>query len=375
MGNVINTFVTFNTFITFRQSYFFRIFIYFSGMANREPVLECVPNFSEGRDPAKIAAIADEIRSVHGAQLLHVDTSPAANRTVMTIAGAPGAVVEAAYRAIRKAASVIDMRLQDGVHPRIGATDVCPLVPLYNMEMEEAVAYARLLAGRVGQELQIPVYLYEYAATTPYRRALPDIRRGQYEGLAGKMMQPDWKPDYGPAVFAPSYGATVIGARDILVAFNISIDTKDVGKAVYIAERIRERGFVRRDGGARMRVPGLLPRVRAIGWYMDDFECAQVSMNLLDYRASSPLQVWEACRQLAEEVGVSLVGSELIGLMPETCLLEAGSYSYKQQKEPAPSDKALLSAAGIRYLGLDQVKPFDPEEKILEHALRRERVI
>ncbi len=344
-------------------------------MANREPVLECVPNFSEGRDLAKIAAIAGEIRSVAGAKLLHVDTSPAANRTVMTFAGMPGAVIESAYRAIRKAAEIIDMRLQDGVHPRIGATDVCPLVPLYHMETEEAVAYARQLAERVGTELRIPVYLYEHSAAAPHRRALPDIRRGQYEGLASRMTLAEWKPDYGPDVFAPSYGATVIGARDVLVAFNISIDTKDVGKAVYIAERIRERGYVRQEGGIRVRVPGLLPKVRAIGWYMADFECAQVSMNLLDYQVTSPLQVWEACRQLAAEVGVSLVGSELIGLMPEACLLEAGSYNYEQQKEPAPSGKELLIAAGIRHLGLDQVKPFDPEEKILEYALRRTGVI
>ncbi len=344
-------------------------------MANHEPILECVPNFSEGRDPVKITAIAEAVRSVDGVALLHVDTSPAANRTVMTFAGAPSAVTEAAFRAVGKAAEVIDMRLQGGVHPRIGATDVCPLVPLYGMEMEEAVVYSRQLADRVGQELQIPVYLYEYSATAPYRSALPDIRKGEYEGLATKMTQPDWVPDYGPAEFTPSYGATVIGARDVLVAFNISIDTRDVRKAVYIADRIRERGFVQREGKTPVRVPGLLPKVRAIGWYMADFECAQVSMNLLDYRVSSPLRVWEACRQLAGEAGVSLVGSELIGLMPEVCLLEAGRFAYELQDPGIPAGEEIYIEAGIRHLGLDRVKPFDPEEKILEYALRRAELI
>jgi len=251
-------------------------------MTPNRSILECVPNFSEGRDPEKIAAIAEAIRSVPEAHLLHVDVSPAANRTVMTFAGAPEAVTEAAFRGISKAAELIDMREQEGVHPRIGATDVCPLVPLYGMQMEEAVDCARRLGTRVGEELGIPVYLYEYAATADYRRALPDIRKGQYEGLSARMQQPEWRPDYGPAAFTPASGATVVGARDVLVAFNISIDSKDVTKATYIADRVRERGFVLRNGAERTRVPGRLQKLRAIGWDMGDFDFAQGSMNLLD---------------------------------------------------------------------------------------------
>jgi len=340
-------------------------------MSTSRPILECVPNFSEGRDPGKIAAIAAAIRSVPGAQLLHTDVSAAANRTVLTFAGEPEPVAEAAFRAIAKAAEVIDMRQQAGVHPRIGATDVCPLVPLYGMEMAAAVACAQQLADRVGKELGIPVYLYEYAAKAAYRRALPDIRKGQYEGLADKMSRPEWLPDAGPATFTPATGATVIGAREVLVAFNISIDTKDERKAAYIADRIRERGFVRQEGAGRVRVPGLLPKVRAIGWYMADFGCAQVSMNLLDYRVTSPLAAWEACTRLAAEAGVTLIGSEVIGLIPEACLLEAGAFARQQQGLPPAEDKRQLVDAAIAWLGLDRVKPFDPQEKVLEYALQR----
>ena len=296
-----------------------------------EPILECVPNFSEGRDNDKINAIADAIRSVAGVSLLHIDTSKAANRTVMTFAGEPQAVTEAAYRSIQKAAALIDMRSQDGVHPRIGATDVCPLVPLYNMDMDAAIACAAQLGERIGSELNIPVYLYEHSAAAAHRRALPDIRKGQYEGFAEKIQQPGWAPDYGPAAFTPASGATVLGARDVLVAFNISIDTQDEAKATYIAERIRERGYIETVGGKRRKIPGMLSKLRAIGWYTSDFGSAQVSMNLLDFRVSSPLKVWQACKALAEEVGVSLIGSELIGLMPEACLLEAGSYVFLQR--------------------------------------------
>lgn len=344
--------------------------INFTSMSEKQPILECVPNFSEGKDPVKIEAIATAIRSVPGAKLLHIDISPAANRTVMTFAGRPEAVVEAAFRAIQKAAEIIDMRQQEGVHPRIGATDVCPLVPLAGMTIEEAVGWSRQLGERVGAELGIPVYLYEYSAGKPHRKALPDIRKGEYEGLAEKMKTADWAPDFGPTVFVPEKGATVIGARDILVAFNISLNTQDVAKAAYIADRIRERGHFITENGKRKRVPGLMPKVRAIGWYMADFECAQVSMNLLDYRVSSPLQVWEACTAVAAELGVTLVGSELIGLMPEACLIEAGTFSYLKRHLPMPEDRQLLIYEAIDYLGLNKVKRFDPQEKVLEYALR-----
>lgn len=263
------------------------------------------------------------------------------------------------------------MRLQEGVHPRIGATDVCPLVPLNGMSMEEAVRWAQKLGARIGNELEVPVYLYEYAAAAAHRRALPDIRKGQYEAFAEKMKQEGWLPDYGPAIFRPSTGATVLGARNILVAFNISIDTKDVTRAQYIADRIRERGYVKTEDGRRIKVPGILPALRAIGWYMDDFGTAQVSMNLLDYQLTSPLKVWEACTALAAEAGVSLIGSELIGLMPESCLLEAGSYVYMRAGQQPPAEPHLLVHAAIELLGLNRVKPFDPQEKVLEYALRK----
>lgn len=333
-------------------------------------ILECVPNFSEGRDSGKIAAIADAIRSVPGAQLLHIDTSPAANRTVMTFAGEPAAVVEAAYLAIQKAAEVINMSQQAGVHPRIGATDVCPLVPLQGMSMEETIGYSRELGQRVGDELGIPVYMYEHSATKDHRRALPDIRKGQYEGFAEKIQQPDWLPDYGPAVFTPRSGATVIGARDVLVAFNISIDTQDVTIAEHIAQRLRERGYYINENGVRTKVPGQMKKLRAIGWYMADFGSAQVSMNLLDYRVTSPLKVWQACSTLAAEAGVQLIGSELIGLMPESCVLEAGEFYLQEQGKTAVQKEEVI-AAGIDCLKLDKVKPFPPEEKILEYALQR----
>ncbi|XZF15368.1 glutamate formimidoyltransferase [Chitinophagaceae bacterium MMS25-I14] len=339
---------------------------------NTDAILECIPNFSEGRDHAVIQAIAAAINDVDGAFLLHTDISAAANRTVMTFAGHPEAVVEAAFRGISKAAELIDMRAQEGVHPRIGATDVCPLVPLAGMTMDDAVAYSRKLGARVGEKLGIPVYLYEHSATAPHRRALPDIRQGQYEGFADKMNRPGWQPDYGPHTFVPEKGATVIGARNILVAFNISLDTKDVDIATHIAAQMRERGYSHTTPeGKKEKIPGLLSKLRAIGWYMADFECAQVSMNLLDYRETSPLKVWETCAVLAAEAGVKLTGSELIGLMPEACLLEAGTYSYLRRQQELPEDPQLIVMAGIDYLGLHQVKPFDPQEKILEYALHR----
>lgn len=340
-------------------------------MTTTQPILECVPNFSEGRDEAKINAIADAIRSVEGAELLHVDTSPAANRTVMTFAGAPEAVTEAAFKAIKKAAEVIDMTEQLGVHPRIGATDVCPLVPLKGMTTEEVVRWSNVLGKRVGEEIGVPVYLYEHSTSAEHRRALPDIRKGQYEGFAEKMILPEWAPDYGPVVFSPQTGATVIGARDLLVAFNISLNTDDVTQANFIASRLRERGYMEKtSGGERLRTTGLLRKARAIGWYMEDYKQAQVSMNLLDYRVTSPLQAYQACVAVASQFGIEVVGAEVIGLIPESCLMEAGEFSFLHSGQATVGDKALLVAEGIRYLHLDALKPFHPQEKVLEYALQ-----
>jgi glutamate formiminotransferase len=318
---------------------------------------------------AKIEAIATAIRAVDGVTLLHIDISPAANRTVMTFAGEPAAVIDAAYAAIAKAAVVIDMTTQDGVHPRIGATDVCPLVPLAGMDMQEAVEWSHKLGERVGKELGIPVYMYEHSAKASHRKALPDIRKGQYEGFAEKMKKEEWRPDYGPVEFVANTGATVIGARDVLVAFNIALDTQDVTKANYIADRIRERGYMQNENGVKTKIPGLLPKLRAIGWYMADFECAEVSMNLLDYRITSALEVWKTCEALAANVETKLIGSEVIGLIPEACLIETGSFVYLKKGEDVPEDKKMLLEAGIQYMGLDKLKPFNPQEKVLEYAL------
>lgn len=332
---------------------------------NPQAILECVPNFSEGRRPEVIEAIASAVRGVQGAKLLHVDTSPAANRTVLTFAGAPKAVEEAAFRAVGKAAELIDMRSQAGVHPRVGATDVCPLVPLAGMSMDDAKAIAGSLGSRVGSELGIPVFLYEHSAKAAHRRALPDIRKGQYEGFAEKMKLPEWAPDFGPAEFTPKSGATIIGARGLLVAFNISLATDDVHIATRIAAKLRSAGRMQHGE----RIPGLLQQTRAIGWFMADYRQAQVSFNLLDFHVTSPLQAFEACKEAAREYGVDIAGSEVIGLIPEECMLEAGEFALRSRGQSADAAHELLVHEAIQHLGLDRLKPFPPQEKILERAL------
>jgi len=282
----------------------------------------------------------------------------------MTFAGLPQSVAEAAFRAIQCAAEEIDMRNQEGVHPRIGATDVCPFVPLANIQLEEAKEIINSLCIRVGNELKIPIYLYEHSAKNEFRKALPDLRRGQYEGLEEKMKHPDWISDNTVAFNATS-GATVMGVRDILVAFNIALNTDKIEVAHFIASRIRERG--RKEKGKH--IAGLLPKVRAIGWYMADYNCAQVSFNLLDYRITSLLQVWQTCEMLAAEAGVELVGSEVIGLIPERCLIEVGTFSFLRINESVPIDNLELVAEARTFLGLDKLKPFDLREKVLEYAL------
>ena len=334
-----------------------------------EKILECVPNFSEGRDEKIIEAIAQAIRDVNDVHLLHVDISPAANRTVMTFVGEPKVVVQAAFQAIKKASELIDMTKQDGVHPRIGATDVCPLVPLYNMNMSEAVAYSKQLGERVGNELNIPVYLYEHSAKENYRKALPNIRKGQYEGFATKMNDEKWRPDYGPKTFNEKTGATVIGVRNILVAFNIALNTKDISKAEEIAKKMRESGFFKEENGNKTKVAGMLPMLRAIGWYMQDYELAQVSFNLLDHATTSPLKVWHVCEALAKEMNIELVGSEVIGLIPEKCLLEAGRFVMMKEGIETNNNNQLLIHKAIKLMGLNKLKSFDPQEKVLEYAL------
>lgn len=350
-------------------------------MGNR--LIECVPNFSEGRDPGKVGQIAEAITRTAGVTLLDVDMGKDANRTVMTFVGPPESVVEAAFNAIRTAAEVIDMRYQRGAHPRIGATDVCPLIPVSGISREEAVDYARQLAKRVGEELHIPVYLYEQAASLSERKELAAVRAGEYEGLANRIRDIRWKPDFGEAVFNPRAGATVIGVRGFLVAYNVNLDTPSVKLANAIAFDVREKGRIKKvngeivtdESGNPRWTPGLLKAVKAMGWYMDQYGCAQVSMNLVDLDITPVHTAYEACRLAAEKRGVRATGSELIGLIPLRALLEAGRFALAKQHRPAETEEAALVAEAIRFLGLDSLKPFDPQKKVLEYRMRHKEAL
>lgn len=345
-------------------------------MAVPEPILECIPNLSEGQNLSLIQQWAEQIQSVPGVHLLHRDSSASANRTVFTFAGRPEAVTLAAFQLIREGARHIDMRRQKGIHPRIGATDVCPLVPLGSLSMDEAIRYSRELGRRVGEELGIPVYLYEHSALQDHRRSLPQIRKGEYEGLNARVGDPKWVPDFGPPMEADSRsGATVIGARDLLVAFNISLDTADEGIARRIAARIRESGYRKKTEQGTVRVPGIFHGLRAIGWFQEDLGKAQVSMNFLDYRRTSPAMVWKACRDLAAEFGVSLLGSELVGLMPRAVLEEAGRAFREEQGLPDRSSEEENLRDGVRFLGLDHWKPFSLQQRVLEFNLMDKGII
>ena len=345
-------------------------------------LIECVPNFSEGRDLEVVRQITARIESVAGATLLHVDPGKATNRTVVTFAGAPDAVVEAAFRAIARAADLIDMRHHTGEHPRMGATDVCPLVPISGITMKETAALARELAERVGRELGIPVYLYEASQPDPARQNLAVIRAGEYEGLARKMTDPAWQPDFGPKAFNPRSGATVIGARDFLVAFNVNLNTTSTRRANAIAFDVREVGRPQRQGhpltgkvvsdaaGHPVMVPGTLKAVKAIGWYIEEYGIAQVSMNLTDIQ-TTPLHVAfdEVCRA-AEARGVRVTGSELVGLVPLAALLDAGRHFLRKQQRSTGVSEAELIKIAVKSLGLDELAPFKPEERIIEYRLR-----
>lgn len=346
-------------------------------------LLECVPNFSEGRNPEVIRLITAQIGAVEGVALLHVDQGHATNRTVVTFAGPPEAVIEAAFRGIRAARDLIDMRQHAGEHPRMGATDVCPLVPISGISLEEAAEWSRRLGERVGRELGIPVYLYEAAQPDTARRNLAVIRAGEYEGLAQKMQRPEWTPDFGPGIFNPKSGATVIGARDFLVAYNVNLNTTSTRRANAVAFDVREVGRPRREGdpitgklmtgadGQPIMIPGTLKAVKAIGWYIEEYGIAQVSMNLTDV-GITPLHVAfdEVCRA-AEARGLRVTGSELVGLVPLRCLLEAGRhYLHKQQRSAGVSEAELVKIA-VASLGLNELAPFKPEERVIEYRLRQ----
>jgi len=345
-------------------------------------LIECVPNFSEGRDQNVIRQITDAIKSVDGVSLLDVDPGASTNRTVVTFVGNPDAAVDAAFRAIAKAAELIDMRKHKGAHPRMGATDVCPFIPVTNVSWEEAIECANRLGKRVGEELKIPVYLYERAATGKARSNLSVIRAGEYEGFFEKIKQPEWKPDFGPAIFNDRAGATVIGVRDFLVAYNVNLNTKSVRRATSVAFDVREQGRVKtEDGrpsgkpmvdekGEPVRVPGMLKHVKAIGWFVKEYGIAQVSMNLTDIE-QTPLHVaFDACVEAAAKRGMRVTGSEIVGMVPKKCLVDAGRYFLrKQQWSEGVSEEELIDTA-IRSMGLSELKPFDPNEKVIEFKIQ-----
>ncbi len=336
-----------------------------------DKLIECVPNFSEGKDAAVIRQITDQIENVEGCKLLNTDPGKATNRTVVTFAGNPDSVVEAAFLAIKKAAELIDMSKHKGEHPRMGATDVCPLIPLSGITVEETVKYANALAERVGRELQIPVYLYEYAQPNKKRSNLSDIREGEYEGYFKKIKLKEWKPDYGPDDFSARSGATVIGVRDFLIAYNVNLNTKSVKRANSVAFDVRERGRMITDAaGNQIQQPGALKAVKAIGWYIDEYGQAQVSMNLTDINAT-PLHIAfdEVCKK-AEERGLRVTGSELVGLVPLNSLTEAGKYFLLKQKCSAGVSETELIHIAIKSLGLDELNKFEPADRIIEYCLQ-----
>lgn len=333
-------------------------------------IIECVPNFSEGVVQNSIDAIAHEIAGVAGVKLLNVDPGKGANRTVMTFAGEPEAVIEAAYLAIKKAGELIDMRTQTGEHPRMGATDVCPLIPISNITMAETVEYANKLAKRVGEELQIPVYLYEYSQPDKTRSNLSIIREGEYEGFFTKIKQPGWQPDFGPAELDAKRGATVIGARDLLVAYNVNLNTTSTQIARQIALDIRESGRTVRDAdGNKKQIPGTLKKVKAIGWYIEEYGAAQVSMNLTDINTTPFHLVFDEVCNKAAGYGVKVTGSELIGMIPLKAMLDAGKYFFRKQLLPVDVSETELIVCAIKHMGLDELSPFDPYKRIIEYRL------
>jgi len=342
-------------------------------------LVECVPNFSEGRNLEKIKTITREIENTPKTTLLDVDPGESTNRTVVTFIGTPEGVKEAAFKAIKKAAEVIDMKKHTGAHSRIGATDVCPFVPVSGVKMEDCIELARELGERVAKELNIPIYLYEEAATKPDRKNLANIRVGEYEGLPEKLKDPMWAPDYGEAVFNPKSGATVIGAREFLIAYNINLNTSDRKLVHHIALNLRERGRAKRDEegkiirdekGKVIKLPGKFKEVKAVGWYIEDYKIAQISINFTNYKISPPHLVFDEAIREAEKIGLRVTGSELVGLIPKEALLMAGKYYLqKHGKSAGVPEEELIRIASIS-LGLNDVAPFDPKKKIIEYQFK-----
>jgi glutamate formiminotransferase/formiminotetrahydrofolate cyclodeaminase len=346
-----------------------------------QKLIECVPNFSEGRDLHVIRQITDAIESVEDVSLLDVDPGASTNRTVVTFVGCPEAVTEAAFRGIKKAAELIDMRKHKGAHPRMGATDVCPFIPVSNVSWEEAIACANRLAKRVGDELNIPVYLYEKAAKDTARSNLSIIRAGEYEGFFEKIKQPEWKPDFGPALFNEKSGATVIGARDFLVAYNVNLNTKAVRRANSVAFDVREQGRIKTEDGTPhatpvldangdpVRIPGMLKHVKAIGWFVKEYGIAQVSMNLTNIEETPLHLAFDACVKAAAKRGLRVTGSEIVGMVPKKCLVDGGRYFLRKQRWSQGASEEELIDIAVRSMGLSELKPFDPKEKVIEFKI------
>ena len=350
-------------------------------------LIECVPNFSEGNNMEIINRITDEIKTVEGVKVIDVDPGKATNRTVVTMVGTPDEVCEAAFRAVKKASELIDMRHHKGEHPRFGATDVCPLIPISGISMEETVEYARKLAKRIGEELQIPVYCYESAAFKPERKNLANCRAGEYEALGERLSSNDWCPDFGAKELnehTAKTGATAVGARNFLVAYNVNLNTTSTRRANAIAFDVRERGRVKREGdpvtgktvkdekGNPVYIPGTLKSVKAIGWFIEEFGIAQISMNLTDIGIVSVHQAFDEVDKKARERGVRVTGSEIVGVVPLKVMLDAGKhYLRMQQRSTGISDREIIKIA-VKSLGLDELYPFDPDKKIIEYILEKE---
>ncbi|RLC07542.1 MAG: glutamate formimidoyltransferase [Deltaproteobacteria bacterium] len=344
-------------------------------------LIECVPNFSEGRDLSIIKQITDVVEAADGVKLLDVDPGAATNRTVVTFVGEPEPVIEAAVQAVRKASELIDMSKHTGEHPRFGATDVCPLVPIAGVTMEECVEYARTMAKRIGEETGTTVYCYENAATSEQRTNLAVVRSGEYEGLEAKLQDPDWQPDFGPAEFNPRSGATAVSARDFLVAYNVNLNTTSTRRANAIAFDVREKGRIKREGGtldgAQVKdeqgkpvwEPGMLKCVKGIGWFIEEFGIAQISMNLTNISVTSAHVAFDAVCERAQARGIRVTGSELVGLIPLQAMLDAGRYFLRKQERSTGVSNAELIKIAVKSMGLDELYPFKPEEKIIEYAI------
>jgi glutamate formiminotransferase/formiminotetrahydrofolate cyclodeaminase len=347
-----------------------------------EQLIECVPNFSEGLDLSIIKQITDECEKVDGIKLLNVDPGKTTNRTVVTFVGTPQAVIDAAFNAIKKAGELIDMSKHKGEHPRMGATDVCPLIPIKNISLEQTAIYAQKLAKRVGEELNLPIYLYEEAQTNKKRSNLSEIRAGEYEGYFKKILLPEWKPDFGPQIFDEKRGATVIGARDFLVAYNINLNTTSTRRANSIAFDVREAGRVLRDGdpitgkiilnadGSPKSIPGSLKSVKAIGWFIQEYGVCQISMNLTNINITPIHIAFDEVVKKASDRGIRVTGSELIGLIPLKGMLDAGKYFLNKQKRSVGVSESELIKIAVKSMGLDELAPFNPEERIIEYVLK-----